>query len=92
MNQRTKTLLIVLGVLLVILVAVFWWQSQAGEEQAGPEKSSLEQNFAQRLKQLKATNFDLDIVDSPEFRAFKQYGDIPVVADQKGRANPFAGF
>lgn len=91
MNQRTKILLGLLGLLLLVLGWVLWRNSQQTESGTA-ELSPVEQTLTTRLKQLEAVDFSLDVLNSEAFQGYRQYGELPVKVGSSGRRNPFQPF
>ncbi len=92
MNKRSKILLSVLGVVLVVFIGVLIWQGASSSEEATPEQSPLERSLSNRIEQLESVDFSLQVLDSEKFQNFSQYGDVPVQPSNQGRSNPFASF
>jgi hypothetical protein len=79
-KPRTNILLIILAVVSVGVLGYFVWLflAPSGGVVPAPEPVS--------------TEVQSDLVNTPSYRALRPYANLPVVATNVGRVNPFAPF
>jgi len=101
-KQRLMLIILMVAVLtaLIILYFGFWHSStpsSSSEEIPGEETfdaemilvSIMEEKNAAPSVVIKKINFDADFLENPYLRNLKIYGEWPLSAEEKGRANPF---
>ena len=94
-----KKALIGLGVLLLVLLSVFfyWFSGTAGTQSAittlaqSPLDATLGRELLSALAKLKSTKLDTSIFNDPVFSGLKDFG-VEIASQPVGRRNPFSVF
>lgn len=88
---KNKTLLEVLGLLLVLGGGYYWWSSSGSSAtltSSGESTSPLSQEILTTLAQLQTIKLDPAVFTDPAFQSLTDFG-VTLPPQQVGRRNPF---
>lgn len=90
-NMEQKNLILVLGLIVALIIIVIYFGFLSGGEVIVAPKAG-EKLDLMELQALSGINLDIDFFKNEPFSSLAVYGDIPIIPEPEGRANPFVPY